>query len=43
VRREGISEDPTRDMLLVMTKNPAYQRRLTEVTEELYHEYGEAR
>jgi len=41
VRREGISEDPTHDMLLNMTKNPAYQRRLAEVTEELYRAYGD--
>jgi hypothetical protein len=41
VRREGLSEDPTRDMLLTMTTNPAYQRRLAEVTEELYQSYGE--
>jgi hypothetical protein len=43
VRREGLSEDPTHDMLIGLTKNPAYQRRLAEVTEELYQEYGEAR
>jgi Homeodomain-like domain len=43
VRREGLSADPTRDMLLDMTTNPAYQRRLAEVTAELYQEYGEAR
>jgi hypothetical protein len=43
VRREGLSADPTRDLLLDMTTNPAYQRRLAEVTAELYQEYGEAR
>jgi hypothetical protein len=42
VRREGLSADPTRDMLLDMTTNPAYQRRLAEVTAELYQAYGEA-
>jgi hypothetical protein len=41
VRAEGISEDPTHDMLIDMTTNPAYQRRLAEVMEELYQEYGE--
>jgi hypothetical protein len=43
VRSEGLSEDPTHDMLVGMTINPAYQRRLAEVTAALYHEYGEAR
>jgi hypothetical protein len=42
VRREGISEDATHDMLLGMTKNSAYQRRLAEVMEELYQAYDEA-
>jgi Homeodomain-like domain len=42
VRREGLSEDPTHDMLVGMTTNPAYRRRLAEVTEELYQAYGEA-
>ena len=41
VRAEGISEDPTHDMLIGMTTNPAYQRHLAEVTEELYQAYGE--
>ena len=41
VRAEGISENPTHDMLIGMTTNPTYQRRLAEVTEELYQAYGE--
>jgi hypothetical protein len=41
VRAEGISENPTQDMLIGMTTNPTYQRRLAEVTEELYQAYGE--
>jgi hypothetical protein len=41
VRAEGISEDPRQDMLIGMTINPGYQRRLAEVTEELSQAYGE--
>lgn len=41
VRVEGIREDPTHDMFIGMTANPAYQRRLAEVMEELYQAYGE--
>jgi Homeodomain-like domain len=43
VQREGLSEDPMHDILIDMTKNSVYQRRLAEVTEELYQEHGEAR
>jgi hypothetical protein len=41
VRAEGFSEDPTHDMLIGMITNPAYQRRLAEVMEELHQAYGE--
>jgi hypothetical protein len=41
VRAEGIREDPTHDMFIGMTANPAYQHRLAEVMEELYQAYGE--
>jgi hypothetical protein len=41
VRAEGISEEPTHDRLIGMTTNPAYQRRLAELMEELYQAYGE--
>jgi hypothetical protein len=43
VRAGAISEEPTHDMLIGMTTNPAYQRRLADVMEELYQESGEAR
>jgi hypothetical protein len=39
VKAEGISEDSTRDMLIEMTKNPAYRRRLDEVKAALAAEY----
>jgi hypothetical protein len=39
VKAEGISEDPTHDMLIEMTKNPAYRRRLDEVKAALAAEY----
>jgi hypothetical protein len=38
-KREGISEDPTHDMLIDMTKNPAYRRRIDEVKAALAAEY----
>jgi hypothetical protein len=41
VQREGIAADATHAMLVDMTKNQAYTRRLQEITEELYDEYGE--
>jgi hypothetical protein len=41
VQREGIPEDATDAMLINMTKNDAYLRRLAEVTAELRAEFGE--
>jgi hypothetical protein len=40
-RAQGISEDPTHDMLIGMTTNPTYQRRLAEGMEELHQAYSE--
>jgi transposase-like protein len=39
IKAEGISEDPTHDMLIQMTQNPAYRRRLDEVKAALATEY----
>jgi hypothetical protein len=39
VKAEGISEDPTKDMLIAMTQNPAYCRRLDEVKSALTAKY----
>jgi hypothetical protein len=39
VKAEGISADPTHDMLIQMTQNPAYRRRLDEVKAALAGEY----
>jgi hypothetical protein len=41
VRAEGISEDPTHDMFICMTANPAYRCRLAEVMEALHQAYGD--
>jgi hypothetical protein len=41
VQREGIHEDATTAMLIDMTKNAAYLRRLAEVTADLRAEFGE--
>ena len=41
VQREGIPEDATDAMLINMTKNDAYLRRLAEVTADLRAEFGE--
>jgi hypothetical protein len=41
VQREGIPEDATDAMLINLTKNDAYLRRLAEVTADLRAEFGE--
>jgi hypothetical protein len=41
VRREGIPEDATDALLIKMSKNAAYTRRLEDIEAELYREYGE--
>lgn len=41
VRREGIPEDATDALLINMSKNAAYTRRLEDIEAELYREYGE--
>ena len=41
VQREGIPEDGTDHLLIELSKNPAYRRRLEEIEAELYREYGE--
>jgi hypothetical protein len=41
VKAEGVSEYPTHDMLIEMTQNPAYRRRLDEVKAALAAEYLE--
>jgi hypothetical protein len=41
MQREGIPEDATDAMLINMTKNDAYLRRLAEVTADLRAEFGE--
>ena len=41
VRREGIPEDATRELLVGLSTNPVYQRRLQEIEAELRAEYGE--
>ena len=41
VQREGIPEDATETMLINLSKNPVYLRRLAEVTAELRAEFGE--
>ena len=38
---EGIPEDATETMLINMSKNPVYQRRLEEIEAELWAMYGE--
>jgi hypothetical protein len=42
VQREGIPEDATERMLIDMSRNPVYRRRVEEIEAELYREYGEA-
>jgi hypothetical protein len=42
VEAEGIPEDATETMLINMSKNPVYQRRLEEIEAELRAMYGEA-
>ena len=42
VQREGISADATERMLINLSKNPVYQRRLEDIEAELRAEYGEA-
>jgi len=41
VQREGIPEDATETMLINLSKNPVYQRRLEEIGAELRAMYGE--
>jgi hypothetical protein len=41
VQREGIPEDATDAMLINLTKNDAYLRRLAEITADLRAEFGE--
>ena len=41
VKAEGIPEDATERMLINMSQNPAYLRRLEEITSELMREFGE--
>lgn len=41
VKAEGILEDSTETMLIAMTKNPVYLRRLAEIEAELRREFGE--
>jgi hypothetical protein len=42
VQREGIPEDATETMLINLSKNPVYLRRLEEIEAELWAMYGEA-
>src|SRR5919108_1834654 len=41
VRREGIPEDTNRELLVDLSTNPAYKRRLQEIEADLRAEYGE--
>jgi hypothetical protein len=41
VKAEGMSEDPVHDMLIDMTQNPAYRRRVDEVKASLAARYGD--
>jgi hypothetical protein len=41
IRREGIAEDANRELLVNLSTNPAYRRRLHEIEAELRAEYGE--
>ena len=41
VEAEGIPEDATETMLINLSKNPVYLRRLVEVTADLRAEFGE--
>ena len=41
IEAEGIPEDATETMLINMSKNPVYQRRLEEIEAELWAMYGE--
>ena len=41
VKAEGVSEDPTQDMLIEVTQKPAYRRRLDDVRAALAAAYLE--